>query len=469
MKNLKILVFAFSLVLPLFFVKTASAQEDQSQIAKKYGITFPVLELGGCTDVSSCKTFCEDPVNRETCVNFAKTKGFYKDDDLSNRQKELLDEAKTELGCDSINSCQAACHEEVNREKCSSFAQKHKLNGGQTADPKKAELLEKAKSVLGCDSYDSCKNFCQNEQNRQKCSDFAKQTGLRGGEQRIGPGGCTSEETCKAFCSDPNNFQICRSFSQSAGGQFRGPGGCNDEQSCRAYCQQNPDNCRSFGARGGEDISKKFCQDNPDKCIDGKPEDSGRDVERFCLQNPEKCKYIASPYPATSSSSGGNNPTPGPKSTQSYDSNPQDGCRRSGGNWNGSNCQMPNQIYSGGRPGGPGASYSGYSSAGDGSHGGGYDETGKYVGGDYGAYDSAGRYIGTPSTGTINPEPTNTQTPPPSTPAPQPETTQQPQQTQQPQPQPTEQPQSTPNPTPQVQGASTSSLPYQWILNLFGL
>lgn len=39
---------------------------------------------------------------------------------------------------------------------------------------------EKAKQVLGCDSAQACKDFCDNPANVQKCADFANQVDLRG-------------------------------------------------------------------------------------------------------------------------------------------------------------------------------------------------------------------------------------------------------------------------------------------------
>lgn len=243
-------------ILLVIFGSSVVYAETPEQIAKKHGIAFPIAELGGCVDYSSCHTFCEDPVNSGQCIDFAKKKGFYKEEGIQEKSSVIVS-AKTELGCDSESSCRELCGNQNNWEKCGEFAKKHRISGGHTEDPKKAEILEKAKVELGCTSYEACMSFCHEEANRQKCSDFAKKSGLRGGEHNVGPGGCNSEETCRAFCSDPNNFQECWKFGRgsggSSGGGFHGPGGCNSEESCQKHCEKNPQDCKIIisGEHGG--------------------------------------------------------------------------------------------------------------------------------------------------------------------------------------------------------------------------
>jgi len=332
MKNFRhIFLFIASLFLLFGLVNFVSAQETPEEIATaKYGISFPIAELGGCKNIGECRTYCEDPLNRDACVAFAKSKGFYKVDQLSQKQQELLNAAKTELGCTDIASCQALCHQEENFARCDSYAKKHGVDGGHVEDPAKQEIVRKAQEVLGCNSPQSCRSFCEQPDNRAKCDNFAKQVGLRGGETRHGPGGCTSEETCKAFCSDPNNYQVCKGFSQGSGGKFVGPGGCNSEATCRAYCQQNPQECGYGGPRptgsynpqemclrtpscrwsnnacecgfyNALESGKKaeeyaiFCREHPDQCMPGQlggfvSSGDRPQFEQYCRENPDKCR-----------------------------------------------------------------------------------------------------------------------------------------------------------------------------------
>lgn len=312
-KNWRLLVWLLGPLLFLVFARLVFAQESPENIARKYGITFPIAELGGCANLAECRTFCEDPAHFETCVTFAKKKGFHKEEKIEKRaeqQGDFWEKTSSELGCDSEPSCRAVCEQEANFEKCAAFARRHSISGGHAQNPAKSEIVEQAKEVLGCDSYASCKSFCEQEVNRQKCSEFARQVGLRGGEHMAGPGGCTSEETCRAFCSDPQNFQVCSGFSSSSGGRFTGPGGCNNEQSCRAYCQAHPQECGYQGGReGGKNYDPvEMCNKTPqckwanDTCQcgfygegEGDIQKRKEEYERFCRENPEKCGSFGRP------------------------------------------------------------------------------------------------------------------------------------------------------------------------------
>lgn len=277
--------------------KPISAQEDPNQAAKKYGISFPIAELGSCISFQECKNFCDDPANKDQCVSFAKKKGFYKEPPREGRDQKLISAASKELGCSSEETCRAVCEKEENIDKCSSFAEKHGLGGGQRGNPGDRRILQKAKDILGCNSEASCKAVCENPANQQKCSDFAAQTGLGGGVRRVGPGGCTSEETCQAFCQ--NNPDECRKFGGgppgSADANRRGPGGCNSEESCRAYCEKNPNECdgnRGPGGpngQGGPANMEEFCKLNPDKCSGRQGGPQNISPDEFCKQNPDKC------------------------------------------------------------------------------------------------------------------------------------------------------------------------------------
>jgi len=360
----KLLLFGCSIVLlfvSLFFgVSQSFAQTTQKtpdQIAKEKGITFPIAELGSCKNYGECRTFCDDPLNKDACVAFAKKRGFYKEAQADSQKSEILNSAKTELGCDSPSSCQAFCSKSENHDKCEAFAKSHNLGGDQTVDPAKSQILEKAKSILGCDSPSSCKTFCEQEQNRAKCSEFAKGVGLRGGENKAGPGGCTTEETCRKFCSDPNNFEICQKFQGSVTGKpenFHGPGGCNSPESCKAYCQLHPSECGHVGEsqfNASEVCSKTpncswsgtACQcsgfNPPSGTSSGKP--STNIKEDYCKQYPERCNFQKSPYPNYS-------PYPGTYSPGLTD--PAARCKSSGGNWTGTYCQFPNQTVPSNNP-----------------------------------------------------------------------------------------------------------------------
>ena len=132
--------------------------------------------------------YCDDPVNYSKCSQYAKEKGFYKNDPVIAADDTFWQKTKNQLGCDTQNACETFCQQSTNYEKCDSFAKTNNLVGGYVDDPGK--YIEKAKESLGCDSASSCSTFCDNAANKEKCTTFANQVGLLGGETTQGPSGC---------------------------------------------------------------------------------------------------------------------------------------------------------------------------------------------------------------------------------------------------------------------------------------
>ncbi len=318
MKNI-ILTATLFLLFSMTFVAggiMAQTQDNPEANAKKYGVTFPIAELGNCANFSACKTYCDDATHGDQCIAFAKKKGFYKQIEQDTRRKALLQAARSELGCTSEEQCRAVCHQQENFEKCSNFAKKNGIDT-HPQEPGNKNIIEKAQTILGCNSEQSCRAVCEQDANKEKCSEFAKQTGLQGGIRRVGPGGCNSEESCRAFCE--KSPDECRKFGggppPGSEGNRIGPGGCNSEESCRTYCEKNPEECKKFGGQGfesgrkgpggcdSEESCRKYCQEHPQEC--GGEQSTGSDQrgsqyqqqnrgqqnsEEFCRQNPDKCR-----------------------------------------------------------------------------------------------------------------------------------------------------------------------------------
>ncbi len=241
----RIITFAIIVIGFIFVTGSVAAQSPApAPVESVDDLKFPISDLGNCENYKSCLTYCEDPVNHASCLVYAKQKGFYENDPVTVSTGDIWEKTKNALGCDSSESCQNFCQNEVNHQKCDTFAKQENVTGGYVQEPDKPQYLEKAKEVLGCDSLQTCSSFCGNSANAQKCGDFANQVGLLGGQVTQGPGGCGSNQTCGSFCSDPNNFEKCRSYAPNT--NFQGPGGCTNPGSCRSHCEQNPSDCRSY-------------------------------------------------------------------------------------------------------------------------------------------------------------------------------------------------------------------------------
>ncbi len=324
MKNLTGIFFAvISLFLILAFLgHSTSAQTTSTDTAQKYGITFPIGDLGNCADINSCKAYCQLPENQTQCIEFAKKKGFYKE---STYASETLKAATTELGCTSIDACKALCANPDNFDKCNKFAANHNLGKITPKDPASSQILEKAKSALGCDSYQACMDFCTQIANHQKCEDFAKSVGLKGGVENKGPGGCSSNDSCKSYCSNPDNFKECSEYASKLGKKFKGPGGCNNTDTCRTYCQEHADICRQFSntqnSNNQTDQIPQPCRDHPQECYEK------------CKANPTDC-----PLKNSSNSAILNSAKPGGFSPPSSTQNPKELYNKLG-------CDNPTSCY----------------------------------------------------------------------------------------------------------------------------
>src|SRR3989344_3285228 len=93
-------------------------------------LSFPITDLGGCSDYKACLTYCDDPVNNATCIDFAKRNGFYKDDPVLTPTDDFLTKTKDVLGCDSATACATFCGEPANYEACNAFAKSQGVLGG---------------------------------------------------------------------------------------------------------------------------------------------------------------------------------------------------------------------------------------------------------------------------------------------------------------------------------------------------
>lgn len=228
--------------------KTLEAEMEEK--AKRLGITFPIAELGGCATISQCRDYCQEPKNHQACLDFAKRYGLGRYE----KHPELMEKARDELGCTSQPTCRAFCDRPENQERCLSFATRH---GFQTAAGKglrkKAELLEKARGVLGCDSMESCRLVC--EKKKKRCLEFMREhlppeveirrqdieevrrraEEIREKAEELGEKALRQAEE---FRFEREDFRRKFSVGESAG--------CQTETECRSWCEKYPDKCPSF-------------------------------------------------------------------------------------------------------------------------------------------------------------------------------------------------------------------------------
>src|SRR3989344_1852078 len=112
-----------------------------AQDASPTDIVFPITDLGGCTDLASCTTYCDDPVNYTSCANYAREKGFYQSDPTLSADTEFWTQTQSQLGCNSAESCFAFCSQAENHAACDSFAKANSITAGYVDSPNNPEYL----------------------------------------------------------------------------------------------------------------------------------------------------------------------------------------------------------------------------------------------------------------------------------------------------------------------------------------
>lgn len=253
------------------------------------GITFPIAELGSCTDKATCHAYCELGEHMDACVAFAKAHGL-----MTKGEAEKSEKFATKLksgggpgGCTSPGACRAYCEDIAHLDECVSFAGGQGFKGPEYEQGRKISgyLKKGGKMPGGCTSRESCQTYCSDFSHAEECAAFAEKAGVmeKGGHgedeptadqlKRLGqlaakgetPGGCTTKEACMTYCQVSDHREECVTFGERMGfikkdeaariRQFagKGPGGCDSEESCHAFCNEpaNQETCFTFAEQHG--------------------------------------------------------------------------------------------------------------------------------------------------------------------------------------------------------------------------
>lgn len=301
----------------IFFLSTflltsvAIAQTGQEEIAKKYGITFPVKELGNCNSILNCEAFCDKEENQQVCTDFAKTKGLHQESTLVSDEDKFLKLAQKELGCKSQDECMAFCDAKDNWRICADFAKRNGLDGGGVAQ------MEEAMQQLGCNSPKSCMDYCSNPLNMPKCMQTFKNAGFAVGsaepieqwcpKQARGPQeSCVIEGGNTCICTDSAAGSSPKEWCDQDGGTWKdeicwfGDGGTFEP--IEVWCPKQGSDCkieRDTCVCGGS-IESWCPQIGPDcrvedgQCTCGPTSQGSPDelesIQEFCAKQGSSCR-----------------------------------------------------------------------------------------------------------------------------------------------------------------------------------
>ncbi|MCL5797687.1 MAG: hypothetical protein M1366_02710 [Patescibacteria group bacterium] len=322
-------------------------------------ISYPIKELGNCADAQTCFIYCSQAANQEACLTYAQQNGLTKQSSNTNPTDTttILNTAKTELGCSSKTACINLCSQEANHDKCEKFARKYGLNsdnGESNQVNSSPYVLNAAKTELGCSDQNSCMLLCSTPENSDKCLAFAQKYNLisKALQEKITETqqkraemlqeaktelGCDSESSCMDFCSLPNNHSQCFSLAQKVGlipqqemeGNQAQSGfaktmqqtsvkNCTDEKQCQQYCTIHPDQCPGYNSESDNSTpsgNEQNHQVNPLQ-TQNKPATGSylgpagcrteKECQDYCQNHPDQCPGFPqkSPQPQQNSDNG---------------------------------------------------------------------------------------------------------------------------------------------------------------------
>ncbi len=234
-----------------------------SSAANAQALRYPIADLGYCRDAKECSLYCEIPQNKPSCWSYGKYKlypqvlGESTDDEQEAKRLGVTFPIKELGNCANVTQCKAYCELEQNRQACTNFA----ASKGIGQSKKHQEMISRAKEVLGCDSAESCRSLCEDPSNRNRCMEFAdkyapeeyrqkKDEILQRARTSLG---CDSFETCKNFCEKEENRDKCQRFA-----------GEHTPAEVKERIQQIREDKISTCSNEAE--CKKWCEQNPDKC-----------------------------------------------------------------------------------------------------------------------------------------------------------------------------------------------------------
>jgi len=300
----------------------ATANTNTPAALNTSSVTYPIAELGGCTDKQNCAAYCNKTENMLSCVTFAEKKGMLPPAEVAVAKKAIprIVSGNTPGGCKSKDECEKFCQGNVDQiNQCISFAEEvGALPPAELAQVKRVAkaLAGGAKMPGGCTNKVTCESYCQDATHIDECLNFAEAADMIPADElaqakkvapfvKSGqtPGGCKTKNACDAYCTVDAHFDECIGFAQKAGFVSaddaaiakkvggKGPGGCKRKDECAAYCNQdaNAQECLNFATSKGllSEAEQKQIQEGAQKVKTGLtqiPADVRPEVET-CLKN----------------------------------------------------------------------------------------------------------------------------------------------------------------------------------------
>ena len=195
--------------------------------ASVFDIEYPIPELGNCADRLECKTYCNSPDNAEACFEFAKKYGLAdsRTEEKINQVRKLAEDPGPG-GCDSRESCEEYCKDPNHSEECIDDAVRRGFMSKEEAERSRKFA---AGGPGGCRG-DECRTYCDDVAHENECFEFAAENGFidkqeverirdlkKKFDKQEGPGGCKNERDCRMYCDNPDHTEECVDFAEKNG------------------------------------------------------------------------------------------------------------------------------------------------------------------------------------------------------------------------------------------------------------
>lgn len=281
-------------------------------------VSFPVAELGNCSNKEDCKEYCDRPANVAACLDFAEKHGLMSQAELHKAKKFVKAGMKGPGGCNSEDTCHQYCDNIVHVNECVAFAEANDLlPPDELAEAKKIQqAINSGVKPPACTNKKSCDSYCSKSENMEECITFAEAAGflendelqeakkmLQAIKKGVKPPPCSGKNECESYCTQEKNINECVAFAEAAGIMSpqelemlkktggKGPGGCRGKEACDKFCETNLDVCIDFAVQNGlmdakdAEMAKKTGGKGPGGC------QSKEECESFCNNplNQETC------------------------------------------------------------------------------------------------------------------------------------------------------------------------------------
>lgn len=254
-----------------------------------FDLEYPIVELGGCADKTSCKAYCDISEHQEVCEDFAASYGVSKakerkEERATRKELAVKDGGPGNCAANTDNpekSCHTYCDAPEHMNECVAYGKSRGLLKGNELEEAEKVVKALASGVAlpeGCTSGESCKQMCEEPKNvgiARACFAFAEKAGLlpphvdRVQAEKVfklieeGKSPFKSPKDFKQ-CENPESDEVmekCLKFGEENGlipqedlemikkTGGKGPGGCRGKEQCDTYCSEHQDECMQFAEK----------------------------------------------------------------------------------------------------------------------------------------------------------------------------------------------------------------------------